>query len=227
MLDKLNELMKRLTGRKEVSDEMTSLLKNPKKRKDALKLARDTRHRLEETKARALEDIGVLGAKEKELIEKGRAETSPSQRIVLARQIQEVRAKIAEINNRIESSVAKPLKVYQVLTQLLENLVAQSEQPIPDVKQVEDLAIAAREYDQKVEQTVSMVEGLRSSMTSETGSDQDLEAILSELDSGSDAELEKEELSPDDVFSAPEAQKKKKQEKEAERAPRAPEKEVE
>ncbi|MBI3271942.1 MAG: hypothetical protein HYZ53_23315 [Planctomycetes bacterium] len=204
MLDKLNELMKRLTGRREVSDEMTTLLKNPKKRKDALKLARETRHRLEDSKARALDDVGVLTAKEKELLEKGRSETGASQRVYLARQVQEVRAKIAEINRRIETSLAKPLKVYQVLTQLLENLVAQEEQPIPEMKLVEDLAIADREYGEKIDQTVAMVEGLQSSMST-TSPDQDLEGILSEMekDAGGEHAKDGEEEDPDDLFGEP------------------------
>ncbi|MBI5369103.1 MAG: hypothetical protein HZA54_18855 [Planctomycetes bacterium] len=181
MFDKMNEFLRRLSGRGEVTDEMTTLLKQPKKRKEALKLARETRHRLEESKGRALEDIGVLTAREKELIEKGRHETGPSQRVLLARQIQEVRGRIAEINSRLEGTVNKPLKVYAVLTQLLETLAAQEDQPIPDMRVVEDLAIANREYNEKIDQTVALVEGLQSSLT-QAAADRDLDGILAELE---------------------------------------------
>ncbi|NUN49163.1 MAG: hypothetical protein HUU15_10085 [Candidatus Brocadiae bacterium] len=189
LLDKIKKMM----GLGTLPDEVAPIYKGARSEKEALELLRDARRRDEDRRNRALEDVEILQSRESELMDEGRKEGDQNRRLSLARRIKDIRWKIEEIEARIESVFNKRIRIYKEHVASLETLVALAEEPLPSQKQLEEVAIKAKEKRDDLDRTVAMAEGMSLDKNTEPVIDAEERAILEEFQKSDEAKIEQAE----------------------------------
>ncbi len=156
MLDKI----RRLLGVKDIPEEVSPLYRGAKNEREALILLKEARRRDESRRRRAMQDLEVLDRMEEELLEEGKGELTDARRLMLARRVKEIRWKMQELNNRIESIYNKRLKVYNEHVASLETVLELTSEALPDKKTMEEMAIKAKQLLEDLEKTKEVAEGI-------------------------------------------------------------------
>ena len=204
----LIDKVRKMFGGGELPDEVSPLYRGAKNEREALILLKEARRRDESRRRRAMQDLEVLDQMEEELLEEGKSETGENRRLLLARRIKEIRQKMAELNNRIESIYNRRIKVFNEHVNSLETILELESEPLPDRKSMEDLAIKARERLEDLEKATELAEGMRTD--SETPQpDEEEEEILREMEERADVEITKHEIEKEE----PEAKERETKEK--------------
>ncbi len=177
------ERVKQALGMRTVPEDVGTLYARARDEREALALLRQARSRDEERVARALQDLEVLGGKERALLEEGRAERSEPRRLLLARVLREVRARSADIHSRVENLYQKRMRIYSEHIQSLETIVQLRDEPLPDPRAMEDAAIQARERLDRLDQAFLTAEGIAATAAPAPISEEE-RAILAEFGPG-------------------------------------------
>lgn len=176
MLDKIRKLL----GVKEIPEEVSTFYRGAKNEREALILLKEARRRDESRRRRAMQDLEVLDRMEEELLEEGKADMSDTRRLMLARRVKEIRWKMQDLNNRIESIYNKRLKVLNEHIASLETVMELTSEALPDRKSMEEMAIRAKQLLEDLEKSKELAEGI--GLTPETPQPDDEEKeILREM----------------------------------------------
>lgn len=146
---------------------------------EALSELQEFRRQDEERRGRALMDVDVLAAKEKEVFEAAKVETSEAKKLILVKRIKDVRAKVAEINNKV-AIYDKRIKIYGTHIQNLEIIKESQIENLPDKAALEQGALVARTEMDKLEEAAVAAEGLGVKLETPTLDSAEQE-ILSEI----------------------------------------------
>ncbi len=176
MLDKIRKML----GVKDIPEDVSTFYRGAKNEREALILLKEARRRDESRRRRAMQDLEVLDRMEEELLEEGKGEMSEARRLMLARRVKEIRWKMQDLNNRIESIYNKRLKVLNEHIASLETVLELTSEALPDRKSMEEMAIRAKELLEDLEKSKELAEGI--SLTPETPqADAEEKEILQEM----------------------------------------------
>jgi hypothetical protein len=185
------ERIRKLLGVKDLPEEVTPLYRGAKSEREALILLKEARRRDESRRRRSMQDLEILDRREESLLTEGQGELTETRRLLLARQVKEIRWKMQELNNRIENIYNKRLKVLNEHVASLETILELASEALPDKKTMEDMAIRARQLLEELEKAKELAEGI--SLTPEaSGPDDEEQEILREMDNRVDVEPGKE-----------------------------------
>lgn len=155
---------------------------------EALAELREYRRGDEERRQRALMDVDVLAAKEKEIFEQAKNETSDAKKMILVKRIKDIRAKIADINNKI-AIYDKRIKIYATHIQNLEVIHEAQVDNLPDREALEKGAFVARTELDKLNEAAITAEGVGVRLETPT-MDSAEQAILAEINSAVEREID-------------------------------------
>lgn len=155
----LDNLRQKL-GWRTVPDDLGTLFARARNEREALALLEQARAQDEQRLVRAMQDLDVLGRKEQELLNEGRAEAAEVRRMMLARLLREVRARAREINQRVETIYQKRLQIYGEHIASLRTIVELEGMPLPDGAQLENAAIRARERIEQLDRGVATAQAI-------------------------------------------------------------------
>jgi hypothetical protein len=185
------ERIRKLLGVKDLPEEVTPLYRGAKSEREALILLKEARRRDESRRRRSMQDLEIFDLREKSLLAEGQGELTETRRLLLARQVKEIRWKMQELNNRIENIYNKRLKVLNEHVASLETILDLASEALPDKKTMEDMAIRAKQLLEDLEKAKELAEGI--SLTPEaSGPDDEEQEILREMDKRVDVEPGKE-----------------------------------
>lgn len=149
--------IKRMLGM-DASSDPNDFLKG-KDPREALAELSELRRGDEERRQRALMDIDVLAAKEKEIFDQAKNEASEAKKLILVKKIKDVRAKIADINNKV-AIYDKRIKIYATHIQNLEVIREAQVENLPDREALEKGALVARTEMDKLNEAAVAAEGM-------------------------------------------------------------------
>lgn len=187
--------IKKALGLSTLPAEVSAFYRGAKSEREALLLLREARHRDEERRGRAMADIDILLAREKELLAQGRQEKRRGARVQIARRIKDVRARIADINHKIAAIYNKRLTIYAEHIRSLETLVDIGSEPLPDAEALQEAALRAREQLERLDGAVAAAEGV--ALTRDPAGepvDAEEKDILAELEGPAKKRLRKTEV---------------------------------
>lgn len=176
----LLERIQKALGLRSVPEDVGALWAKARTEREALDLLEQACRRDEERVARCFADLDALGAKEREVLEQGRAESSDARRLFLARLLRDVRAKAQEIRSRVEQVYDKRLRVYREHLQSLRTIVELAAEPLPASGAMEDAAIKARLGMEGLERSLATAEGIAGSAQARPVTEEE-RAILDEF----------------------------------------------
>lgn len=190
------ERIRQLLGGKEIPEEIQPLYAGARDEREALILLKEARRRDESRRRRSIGDLEVLDRMEEQLLNEGKSESNEPRKLLLARRIKEIRWKQQEINHRVENIYNKRIRIFNEHVQSLETVLELSSEELPNRKQLEEIAIRAKQMLEDLDKTKELAEGI--AMTTETAvPDAEEREILKEFEEHVDREIEKEELKPD------------------------------
>ncbi|MBI2931559.1 MAG: hypothetical protein HYY16_07890 [Planctomycetes bacterium] len=184
------EKIKKLLGVKDLPEEVSPLYRGARNEREALILLKEARRRDESRRKRSMQDLEILDKMEEELLEEGKGETGESRKLMIARRIKEIRWKIQELNNRIENIYNKRIKVFNEHVASLETVLELTSEELPDKKNMEEMAIKAKNLLEDLEKSKELAEGITQSEEPPQPDEEERE-ILQEMERRADLELEK------------------------------------
>jgi hypothetical protein len=186
------EKIKKLLGVKDVPEEVSPLYRGAKSEREALILLKEARRRDESRRKRAMADLEILDRMEEELLEEGKDETSETRKLMIARRVKEIRWKVQELNNRIENIYNKRIRVFNEHVTSLETVLELTSEELPDKKNMEEMAIKAKNLLEDLEKSKELAEGIAQT-PEEPQPDEEEKEILEEMERRADLEIEKHE----------------------------------
>ncbi len=178
----LLEKVKELLGVDEVPEDVSEYYTKAEDLREALYLVREARYRDEQRKGRAMEDLKILEDKERELMDRGRAEENETRRKILASKVKEIRDKKDEIRHKINEIYNKRIQIYAEHMKSLETLVEMEEEPVPTSDALQEYAVKAREKLEKLDETYAMAEGVEFSSSENVDVTDEEREILDEFE---------------------------------------------
>ncbi len=155
---------------------------------EALSELSELRRGDEERRHRALMDVDVLAAKEKEIFDQAKNETSEAKKLLLVKRIKDVRAKVADINNKV-AIYDKRIKIYGTHIQNLEVIREAQVENLPDREALEKGALVARTEMDKLNEAAVAAEGMGVRLETPTLDSAEQE-ILSEINNAVEQEID-------------------------------------
>ncbi len=210
----LIDRVRKLLGVDEIPEDVSPLYRGARSEREALVLLKEARRRDESRRKRAMQDLEVLDQMEEELLEEGKTESGENRKLMLARRVKEIRQKMAELNNRIESIYNKRIKVFGEHITSLETVLELESEPLPDKKAMEEMAVKAREKLEDLEKASELAEGIAPEAEAAQPDEAERE-ILKEMEARADLDIEKEEPEAPSVQKEETEREKPKSEKKA------------
>lgn len=192
------ERIRQMLGGKEIPEEIQPLYAGARDEREALILLKEARRRDESRRRRSIQDLEILDRMEEQLLNEGKVETQESRKLLLARRIKEIRWKQQEINHRVENIYNKRIRIFNEHVQSLETVLELSSEAVPNRKTLEEMAIRAKQMLEELDKTKELAEGIAMTAEAPTADAEERE-ILKEFEAHVDREIEKEELSPEDL----------------------------
>lgn len=194
---------------------------------EALRELSEYRRQDEERRQRALMDVDVLAAKEKEVFEQAKNEASEAKKLILVKRIKDIRAKVAEINNKV-AIFDKRIKIYSVHIQNLEVIREAKVESLPDRAALEQGALVARGEMDRLDEAAVAAEGLGVHLETPTMDAAEKE-ILAEVNGAVEQEIDANDPLLAEIEAAKAADEAKAKERPAEekKPEEAPEKHLE
>ena len=148
--------------------------------REALILLKGARSRDEKRREEVRREIGKRVADEARLLEEGKAEKDDVRRLRLARQIKDLRHEIKTLEGKSRLYDGR-IKTYSSHILALETVTEIKEEPLPDLRSVEEVGIKAKILMENLEELTGMADGIHSSREKLQADPEDQE-ILKEIE---------------------------------------------
>lgn len=166
---------------KSTDPDVNTILKSAKSEREALLILKESRKRDEERRERANSEIKKLSEEEQKYMDEGKQEgIASSRKMHLVRMIKQGRDQIRDLSYKVEKIYNPRLKSLQTHIQSLETVIEVRSEPVPELSDIENTAIRAKNLMEDLEQKVELVHGINSSKET-PGQDREDQEILDEL----------------------------------------------